>query len=85
MLAPTFQQVRLLSAAAEAQTWSMTDVEPLSAEAQDFLKAIAEKRPPRSGSESGRNVVAALQAASLSLKENSRRVLLAEIFPKPSP
>jgi predicted dehydrogenase len=59
-------------------------IEPLREEADDFIRAIDEGRPPRSGVESGRNVVAALQAASLSLKENSRRVLLDEILPAPA-
>jgi predicted dehydrogenase len=54
-------------------------VEPLRAEAADFLAAIGEERPPRSDSDSGRGVVAALQAATLSLRENSRRVRLDEI------
>jgi predicted dehydrogenase len=49
-------------------------IEPLRAEAADFLAAIAEGRPPRSDAASGRGVVAALQAASRSLAEGSRRV-----------
>jgi predicted dehydrogenase len=53
--------------------------EPLLAEAADFLGAIAEGREPRSGAAGARGVVAALQAASLSLREKSRRVSLKEI------
>jgi predicted dehydrogenase len=59
-------------------------VEPLREEAAAFIEAIASGRSPRSGAESGRNVVAALQAAALSLKENSRRVRLDEIVPAPA-
>jgi len=44
-------------------------VEPLREEARDFIEAIVTARPPRSDVVSGRNVVAALQAASLSLKK----------------
>ncbi len=59
----------------------LATMEPLREEARDFTESIVSGRPPRSGAESGRNVVAALQAASLSLKENSRQVRLVEIFP----
>ena len=59
--------------------------EPLQAAARDFVEAVADRRPPRSGAQSGRDVVATLQAASLSLKENSRQVRLAEIFPRAAP
>ena len=55
--------------------------EPLHAEAVDFLAAIASGLPPRADAAGARSVVAALQAAELSLKENSRRVTLAEIDP----
>jgi hypothetical protein len=48
--------------------------------ARDFLSAIAEGHSPRADAASAGPVVAALQAATLSLKENSRRVDLAEIL-----
>jgi len=59
-------------------------VEPLQEEAAAFLTAIREGLPPRSDARCGRDVVAALQAASLSLKENSRRVSLGEIVTAPA-
>lgn len=54
--------------------------EPLHEAARDFLRAITKRCPPRSDLASGRSVVAALQAAALSLKENSRQVHLDEIL-----
>jgi predicted dehydrogenase len=70
---------RLVYRSGEVHSPPLSSAEPLREEAADFLAAIAEARPPRSGSASGRGVVAALQAASLSLRENSRRVALNEI------
>jgi predicted dehydrogenase len=67
----------------EIQIPTISSAEPLRAEAADFLAAIAEKRPPRTDAASARPVVATLQAATLSLKENSRRVALTEIVPTP--
>lgn len=55
-------------------------LEPLRELARDFIAAIAENRAPRADVGSGRTVVAALQAATLSLRENSRRVRLDEIL-----
>jgi len=70
---------RLVYRSGDVHLPKIASAEPLREEAADFLGAIAEGRPPRSDSASGRGVVAALQAASLSLRENSRRVRLDEI------
>jgi predicted dehydrogenase len=70
---------RLVYRSGDVHLPKIPSVEPLREEAADFLGAIAEGRPPRSDAASGRGVVAALQAASLSLRENSRRVRLDEI------
>ncbi len=72
--------VKLVYRSGDSHVPKLPAVEPLRDEARDFIEAIAGGRPPRSGAESGRQVVAALQAASLSLKENSRRVQLVEII-----
>ena len=77
--------MKLVYRSGDSHVPKLPAVEPLREEARAFVEAIATGLPPRSGTESGRNVVAALQAASLSLKENSRRVQLTEIFPKPAP
>lgn len=58
----------------------ISSAEPLHEESKDFIAAIIECRPPRADAASARPVVAALQAAEISLKENSRRVPLAEIL-----
>jgi predicted dehydrogenase len=72
---------RMVYRSGEIQIPTISSAEPLRAEAADFLAAISEKRPPRTDATSARPVVATLQAATLSLKENSRRVALAEILP----
>ena len=71
--------VKLVYRSGDHHVPELPAVEPLSEAARDFVEAIATGHPPRSSADSGRNVVAALQAASLSLKENSRRVSLDEI------
>lgn len=68
----------------ESHVPKISAVEPLREEATDFIQAIAGGRPPRSGIESGRGVVAVLQAADLSLNKNSRSVQLDEIFSLPA-
>jgi predicted dehydrogenase len=70
---------RLVYRSGDVHLPKIPTVEPLREEAADFLGAIAEVRPPRSDAASGRGVVAALQAAARSLRENSRRVRLDEI------
>ncbi len=75
---------RLVYRSGEIQIPKISDAEPLGVEAADFLSAITEKRPPRADAASARPVVATLQAATLSLKENSRRVALTEILPTPA-
>jgi predicted dehydrogenase len=70
---------RLVYRSGDAHLPKLSSAEPLREEAADFLGAIAEGRAPRSDSTSGRGVVATLQAASVSLRENSRRVRLDEI------
>ncbi len=75
---------RLVYRSGEIHLPKIPATEPLAEEARDFLAAIAERRPPRADAASARPVVATLQAATLSLKENSRRVPLAEIVPAPA-
>lgn len=70
---------RLVYRSGEVHFPEIPEAEPLHAEARDFLEAITQRRPPRSGVESGRGVVATLQAATLSLVEDSRRVSLAAL------
>jgi predicted dehydrogenase len=53
--------------------------EPLRETARDFLAAIAGRRRPRADAAGARAVVAALQAATISLAEQSRRVTLQEV------
>lgn len=76
--------VKLVYRSGDSHVPKLPTVEPLREEAQDFLGAIVTGRPPRSDARSGRNVVAALQAASLSLEGNSRRVRLDEILSAPA-
>ena len=71
---------RLIYRSGEIQRPRLSEAEPLCEVARDFLSAIAEGHSPRADAASARPVVAALQAATLSLKENSRRVALAEII-----
>ncbi len=77
--------MKLVYRSGDSHVPKLPAVEPLHEEARDFLGAITEKRLPRSGASSGRDVVATLQAASLSLKENSRRVSLDGIFSASAP
>ena len=70
---------RLVYRSGEIHRPKIPATEPLNEEARDFIAAIAERRAPRADAASARPVVAALQAAEISLKENSRRVPLAEI------
>lgn len=53
--------------------------EPLRETARDFLASIAGRRRPRADAASARSVVAALQAATLSLASQGRRVGLTEV------
>ena len=71
---------RLIYRSGEIQRPRLSEAEPLCEVARDFLAAITERRPPRADASSARPVVAALQAATLSLKENSRRVEIVEIL-----
>ncbi|HWA08446.1 MAG TPA: Gfo/Idh/MocA family oxidoreductase [Opitutaceae bacterium] len=71
---------RLVYRSGEIQRPKLPPTEPLAAAARDFIEAIRDRRPPRADAAGGRAVVAALQAASLSLRENSRRVQLEEIL-----
>lgn len=72
---------RLVYRSGEIRLPKIPAAEPLREEAHDFLAAITDRRPPRADATGARTVVAALQAATLSLKENSRRVALTEILP----
>jgi predicted dehydrogenase len=71
---------RLVYRSGPVQRPKLPDTEPLHAAARDFIEAIRDGRPPRADAAGGRAVVAALQAATLSLRENSRRVRLEEIL-----
>ncbi len=71
--------LRLVYRSGAAHVHPVPAAEPLRETARDFLAAIASGRPPRADAASGRAVVASLQAATRSLKENSRQVRLDEI------
>lgn len=69
---------RLVYRSGKVETPDLPATEPLQAAVRDFLDGIASRRPVRAGAASGRGVVAALEAATRSLREGSRRVVLAE-------
>ena len=76
---------RLVYRSGDVHLPKLPTFEPLHAAAADFIEAIATGRPPRADAAGARDVVAALQAASLSLKEGSRRVALPEVMPPSRP
>ena len=75
--------LRLVYRSGAAHVHPLAATEPLRETARDFLAAIKERREPRAGAASGRSVVAALASATRSLREQSRRVQLAEPTPTP--
>lgn len=75
---------RLVYRSGAVQRPQLPATEPLQAAARDFIDAIRDRRPPRADAAGGRAVVAALQAATRSLRENSRRVRLDEIVSSPA-
>jgi predicted dehydrogenase len=70
--------LRLVYRSGASRVQPLPVAEPLRETARDFLAAITSGRPPRADAANGRAVVAALQAASRSLQEDSRRVQLSE-------
>jgi hypothetical protein len=54
-------------------------VEPLRRQAEEFVKAILTRVPPRADGRSGVDVVRVLAAGSLSLQDRGRRVAIAEV------
>ena len=67
---------RLVYRSGKATTPPVGTAEPLRETARDFLAAITGHRQPRANAVGGRAVVAALEAASRSLAESSRRVAI---------
>jgi predicted dehydrogenase len=54
-------------------------VEPLRRQAEEFVKAILSRVPPRADGRSGVDVVRVLAAGSLSLQDRGRRVAISEV------
>lgn len=75
----------LIYRSGEVETPTLPADEPLRAAVRDFLDGITAGRAVRAGSASGRGVVAALEAATQSLRQGSRRVSLSEVLPPSTP
>jgi predicted dehydrogenase len=66
--------LRLVYRSGAARVHPLSAAEPLRETVRDFLAAVTGRRPPRADTANGRAVVAALAAASRSLREDSRRI-----------